>query len=235
VFWPFFSLRMLTYGGISTSGPKADITVFLPLSISCKSIEILASWRYYSICCSWFPHGAQYFGDLRTVSGDFFYFSSGKLKACNTFISVILCFYFRSIGPTDLENVPHVLNPMLIICTRFEADTTISYLFIAFLLLILYVSWPLTFSPLIVHDGSRGQPLYQVWRSYLSVLELWVMTSPVMHHWQCVWFCSHCGCTVWRDLYIWANISHIFEIPGPDITLQIIWLCHKDKSSYLSK
>jgi len=30
---------------------------------------------------------------------------------------------------------------------------------------------------------------------WLSVLELWLLTSPIGYHWQCV--CSHCACAVW--------------------------------------
>jgi len=33
---------------------------------------------------------------------------------------------------------------------------------------------------------------------WLSVLELWVLTSPIGYHWQCI--CSHCACAVSRDL-----------------------------------
>jgi len=38
---------------------------------------------------------------------------------------------------------------------------------------------------------------------WLSVLELWVLTSPIWYHWQCV--CSHCACAVSRDLCLGAN------------------------------
>ena len=52
---------------------------------------------------------------------------------------------------------------------------------------------------------------------WLSVLELWVLTSPIGYHWQCV--CSHCACTVSRDLCVWGIFPHIFEIPDPDLPL----------------
>jgi len=47
----------------------------------------------------------------------------------------------------------------------------------------------------------------------LSVLELWVLTSPIGYHWQCV--CSHCACAVSRDLCIGGKFSpHIWN-PWP--------------------
>jgi len=49
----------------------------------------------------------------------------------------------------------------------------------------------------------------------LSALELWVLTSPLGYHWQCV--CSHYACTVSRDLCIGANFYPIFEIPDPNL------------------
>ena len=52
----------------------------------------------------------------------------------------------------------------------------------------------------------------------LSVLELWVLTSPIGYHWQYV--CSHCACTVSRDLFVGGNFSHIFEIHNPDLPIQ---------------
>jgi len=54
------------------------------------------------------------------------------------------------------------------VSTKFEVDATIRCLVIALFLLIRYVT--LTFDLLtwsvVVHGGSRGQPLHQVWRSY---------------------------------------------------------------------
>jgi len=54
---------------------------------------------------------------------------------------------------------------------KFEVDMTMHCLVIALLLLIRYVTlWPglLTFWPwsVVMHGGSRGQPVHQVWRSY---------------------------------------------------------------------
>ena len=44
----------------------------------------------------------------------------------------------------------------------------------------------------------------------LSVLELWVLTSPIGYHWQCV--CSHCACAVSRDLCVGGKFfPHIWN------------------------
>jgi len=53
------------------------------------------------------------------------------------------------------------------VSTKYEVDTTIRCRVIALLLLIRYVT--LTFWPwsVVIHGGSRGQPLHQVWRSCL--------------------------------------------------------------------
>jgi len=57
------------------------------------------------------------------------------------------------------------------VSTNLEVDMTIRCLVIALLLLIRYVTWwpwPMTFWPwsVVIHGGSRDQPLHQVWRSY---------------------------------------------------------------------
>ena len=60
----------------------------------------------------------------------------------------------------------------------------------------------------------------------LSVLELWVLISPIGYHWQRI--CSQCACAVSRDLCVGANFSHIFEIPDPDfLSLIHIWRCRR--------
>jgi len=47
----------------------------------------------------------------------------------------------------------------------------------------------------------------------LSVLELWVLTSPIGYHWLCV--CSHYACAVSRHLYVAGKFSpHIWN-PWP--------------------
>ena len=77
----------------------------------------------------------------------------------------------------------------------------------------------LTFDLLILFSGhtwrvtwSTPPPGLKVLR--LSFLELWVLTSPIEYHWQCV--CSHCACAVSRDLCVGGIFHHIFEILDPD-------------------
>jgi len=62
---------------------------------------------------------------------------------------------------------------------------------------------------------STPSPSLKILR--LSVLGLWVLTSPIGYHWQCV--CSHCACAVSRDLCIGGIFPHIFEIPDPDLPI----------------
>ena len=90
------------------------------------------------------------------------------------------------------------------VSTKFEVDTTIRCRVIALLLLIRYVTlWPWPFDLLTLVSGhtwrvtwSTPPPSLKI--LWLSVLELWVLTSPIGYHWQCV--CSHCACAVSRDL-----------------------------------
>ena len=61
---------------------------------------------------------------------------------------------------------------------------------------------------------------WRVWsyiRLWLSVLQLWVLTSPIEYHWQ--WVRSHCACTALRDLCVGTNLSHIFEISDTDLPI----------------
>ena len=94
------------------------------------------------------------------------------------------------------------------VSTKFKVDTTIRCLVIALFLLIRYMTlwpwpWPLTFWPwsVVIDGGSRGQYLYGLKILRLSILELWILTSPVGYHWQCI--CSHCACAaILRDLCV---------------------------------
>jgi len=164
-------------------------------------------------------------------------------------------FYFRSNWPTDLESASHISLLATKVSTKFKVDTTICWLVIALLLLIRYVTlrpWPLTFWlwSVVIHGGSRDKsPTKFEDPIRLSVLELWVLTSPVGYHWQCV--CSHCACAVSRDLCIGANFSHIFEIPDPGLPIHYatfmalrlrqmellaktasVWPCAKDHTTF---
>ena len=122
----------------------------------------LKFWHHHSIPWSRFPYKARYFGDTKTFSGDF----------CIGYAECPSYFYFRSSWPTDLESVSRDVQLAMTVSTKFEADTTIRCLVIALLLLIRYVTlwpWPLTFWlwSVVIHGGSRGQPLHQAWRSYV--------------------------------------------------------------------
>jgi len=103
------------------------------------------------------------------------------------------------------------------VSTKFEVDMIIRSLVIALLLLIRYVTvwpWPFTFWPwsVLLHGGSRRQPLHQVWRSYgypFLSYEFWYL--PYGYHWKCV--CSHCACAVSRDLCLGGKFfPHIWNL-----------------------
>jgi len=82
----------------------------------------------------------------------------------------------------------------------------------------------------------------------LSVLELWVLTSSVGYHWQCV--CSHCACAVSRDLYVWGKFFPHISNPWPQFAYSLynfygatiktnglisqnsVWPCAKDHAVF---
>jgi len=91
------------------------------LWVSCENFDIeirLTDTR--------FLYKKLYFGDLNTFSVDF----------CIRFAECPPYFYFRPTWPTDLQSVSRVSPLTMEISTQFEADTTIRWLVIAFLLLI---------------------------------------------------------------------------------------------------
>jgi len=128
----------------------------------------------------------------------FYSFSSLNLASLHRYWSPPY-FYFRFSWPTDLESASHVSPLAVKVSTKFEVDTTIRCLVIELLLLIRYMtSWPwhLTFSPwsLVIHGGSRGQSIHQVWRSLrLSVLPahelLPCVSNFCLNEWQEIWDC----------------------------------------------
>jgi len=132
-------------------------------------------------------------------------------------------FYFRTNWPTDLK-VQHMFLPsrwkfppsLKLIRPSVDysysviaADTLRDLVTLTFDLLTLVSghTWRVTW--------SVPPPSLKILR--LSVLELWVLTSPIGYHWQCI--CSHCACTASRDLCVGTNFSHIFEIPDPDLPI----------------
>jgi len=82
----------------------------------------------------------------------------------------------------------------------------------------------------------------------LSVLELWVLTSPIGYNWQCV--CSHCACAVSRDRYVrgkffphiwnpWPRFAYsLYNFYGATIktngviSQNSVWPCAKDHTSH---
>ena len=106
------------------------------------------------------------------------------------------------------------------VSTKFKVDTIIRCIVVTLFLLIRYVTlWPWLFD-LDQWSHMAGHVVIpsslKILR--LSILELWVMTSLIWYHWQCV--CSHCACAVSRDLWLGANFSRIFEIPDPDLPIR---------------
>jgi len=131
-------------------------------------------------------------------------------------------FYFRSNWPTDLESVSRDAYLAMKVSTKFEDDTTIRCLVIALLLLIRYETlWPWPLTLVSGHTWrvkwSTSPPSLKILR--LSVLELWVLTSPIGYHWQCI--CSHCACDVSRDLCVGGKFSpHIWN-PWPQFACSL--------------
>jgi len=112
-------------------------------------------------------------------------------------------FFYRSNWPTDLESASRVLRsrwkfPLSLKLIRpssysvIAADTLRDLVTLTFDLLTLVRGhiWRVTW--------SIPPPGLKILR--LSVLELWVLTSPIGYHCQCV--CSHCASAVSRDLCV---------------------------------
>ena len=120
-------------------------------------------------------------------------------------------------------------------CNAISADTLRDLVTLTF--------WPWS---VVTHAGHVVNPSsLKIIR--LSILELWVLTSLIWYHWQCV--CSHCACAVLRDLWLGANFSRIFEIPDPDLPIRYatfmalrlrqrvisqnsVWPCAKDHTTF---
>jgi len=108
------------------------------------------------------------------------------------------------------------------VSAKFETDTVIHCLVIALLPLIRYVTFDLDLLTLVSGHTwrvtwSTPSPSLKILR--LSVLELWVLTSPIGYHWQYV--CSHCTCAVSCDLCIWGKFSpHIWN-PWPQFAYSL--------------
>ena len=93
-------------------------------------------------------------------------------------------FYFRFIWPTDLESVPRVEPPTLIISVKFEVDTTIHRRVTAWLVRIRYVTlwpWPSTYwlgqwSNMAGHVGNPSTKFQDP-----TPIRSWLMSYDVRH------------------------------------------------------
>ena len=92
------------------------------------------------------------------------------------------------------------VSPTMKISTKFEVYITFHCLVIAFVLLICYVTlwpWALSYfdlghwSDMVDHVAISPPSLTILW---LSICELWLLTSPIGYCRQCV--CNHCTCTI---------------------------------------
>jgi len=130
------------------------------------------------------------------------------------------------------------------VSTKFNVDTTIRCLVIVIAADTLHDLETLTFDLLTLVSGHTWRVTWSIHRPslkipWLSVLQLWVLTSPIGYHWQCV--CSHCACAVSRDLCVGGNFfPHIWN-PWPrfaysvynfyDATINRLWqLAQHDRS-----
>ena len=115
-------------------------------------------------------------------------------------------FYIRFIWPTDLESVPRVEPPTLIISTKFKVDTTIHRRVTALLVRIGYVTlwpWPLTFE----HGQCSNMAGHVVNPSTKFVTyELWCPPWATVNN----ALGSHCACAVSRDLCVWGKFYQIY-------------------------
>jgi len=129
-----------------------------------------------------FPIRVQNFSDLATLSIDF----------CILYAEYPPYFYFQFVLPTDLESIPHESTPTSIIPTRFEVDMTINCRVIAFLYA--GTSHDLVTLTTDLFTLNRCHTWRVMWPTSppsmktlrISVLQLWVITFPVVYHWKCV-------------------------------------------------
>jgi len=163
-----------------------------------------------------FPVRVQNFGDLATFSVDF----------CILYSECPPYFYFRLVWSTDLESIPHVSTPTLIIPTKFEVDMTIHCRVTAFVFADTSRDLvTLTFDLLTLNSCHTWRVTWSTLPPSLKTLwlfvhELWVITVPIDYHWKCVR--GHCACAESRDPWVGGqkHISgHIFGIPDPDLPI----------------
>jgi len=101
--------------------------------------------------------------------------------------------------------------------TKFKVDMTIRCLVIALFLLMRYMTmwlWPFDLGQWSYMAGHEVNPSTKFENHTAILLELWVLTSPVGYHWQCI--CSHYACAaISRDLCLEGKFfPHIWN-PWP--------------------
>ena len=156
-----------------------------------------------------FPVSLQNFGDLTTFYDNY----------CILYSECPPYFYFRIVWPTDLVRILHSLTPTSIIPTTFEVDMTIHCRVIAFLSADTTRDLvTLTFDLLTLNSCSSWRVTWltllpSLKTPCLSVLDLWVITSPVGYPWECVR--GHCACAESRDPWVGGQKQLHFWNPRP--------------------
>jgi len=184
-----------------------------------KQLFMNFRWKFWHRCSiPWprFPYWERYFGDLRTFSVDY----------CIGYAGCPPYFHFRSSWPIDLECVRRcVLHDENFHQVWSWYDHPLrSYSVPAVDTLHDLWPWPFTFWPwsVVIHGGYVFNPSTMFEDIWLSVLELWAVTSPIGYLWQCI--CSHCACAISRNLWVWGKFSpHIWNL-WPAICLFTIQL-----------
>ena len=162
-----------------------------------------------------FPTRVQNVSDLAMFSADY----------CILYSECPPYFYFRFVGPTELESIPHTSTPTLIIPTEFEVDMTIHCRVTAFLSADTSRNLvTLTFDLLTLNSCHTWRvtcptvpPSLKTLRLYVH--EIRVITVPIGYHWKCVR--GHCACAESRDLWVGGENDYIFGIRDPDFLFTI--------------
>jgi len=156
----------------------------------------LKLWHHHSIPWPWYP----YRHDISVIWGRFlliFAFDKLNVRHISTsglvdLLTYKVCYVIRTSRwkfPASLK----LIRPSIIPLPSYNviaADTLRDLMTLTFDLLTLLSgnTWRVMW--------STTQPSLKILR--LSVLELWVLTSPIRYHWQRI--CSHCACAASRDL-----------------------------------
>jgi len=149
-------------------------------------------------------------------------FALNRLNVCHSSTSGL-------VGQTYLESVSRDAHLTVKVSTKFEVDTTIHCLVIVLLLLIRYMTlWPWPFdlvqwSYLAGHMVNPPPSLKTLW---LSVLELWVLTSPIGYHWQCILQPMRMRRITWPMCRVQIFPAYLKSLtPFCVCTMQLLWCC----------